>query len=139
MRTFLYPLALALLVACQITPDENSGDDRWRHLAKPVPFGDWDAPDRISYPEQDRTDWKKVDVPEDGNVKFELDVKAADAVVLMELYNTYGKSVDKIQKIRGDSSLVVVRRTLSAGRYFVRLMALEDTDEAEYSLKVAFE
>jgi hypothetical protein len=139
MRAASSILVLALLTACQITPDEKSGDDRWRHLAKPVPFGDWDAPDRVSYPEQDRTDWKKVDVAEDGNVKFELDVKAADAVVLMEVYNTYGKSVERIQKIRGDASPLVVRKALSAGRYFVRIMAMEDTDEAEYSLKVGFE
>lgn len=124
--------------ACQLSPDSGSGDDRYRHLSKPIPFGDWDM-DEISYGESDRTDWKKFEVPDDGELKLELECKNPDAAVLLALHDGYGRVLDKVQKIPGDSRPLVVTQTVQAGRYFVMLQAVDDTDETSYSFKVSFE
>jgi hypothetical protein len=131
-------LALLALGACQLSPDSSSGDDRYRHLAKPIPFGDWDM-DQLSYGESDRTDWKKFDVPDDGELKLELQCKNSDSAVLLALHDGYGRLLDKVQKIPGDSRPLLVTQTVTAGRYFVMLQAVDDTDESEYSFKVSFE
>jgi hypothetical protein len=138
LRALLLLLALLALGACQLSPDSNSGDDRFRHLAKPIPFGDWDM-DQLSYGESDRTDWKKFDVPDDGELKLELQCKNADAAVLLALHDGFGRLLDKVQKIPGDSRPLLVTQTVTAGRHFVMLQAVDDTDETEYSFKVSFE
>jgi hypothetical protein len=138
VRACFLLFGLVAFGACQLSPDSGSGDDRYRHLAKPVPFGDWDM-DQLSYGESDRTDWKKFDVPDDGELKLELECKNADAAVLLALHDGYGRQLDKVQKIPGDSRPLVVTQTVAAGRHFVMLQAVDDTDETEYSFKVSFE
>ena len=133
----LFILSLSLL-ACSLSPDASSGDDRFRHLAKPVPFGAWDI-DEISYAGSDQTDWKKVEVPDDGELRMELQCKEPDATILLALYDMYGRQIDKVQKIPGDPRPLVVTQTVSAGRHFVMLQALSDDDETGYSFKVSFE
>jgi hypothetical protein len=131
-------LAAITLTACQLSPDSKSGEDRDRHLAKAISFGEWDM-DALSYPAADRTDWKKVEIPDDGTVRIELQCKSADTSVQMALFDTYGRALDKVQKIRGDSRPLVVSQYIPEGRYFLKLQAVDDSDECEYSLKVSFE
>ncbi len=134
----LVVLVASSLIACSLSPDSGSGDDRFRHLAKPIPFGAWDI-DEVSYAGSDRTDWKKVEVPDDGELRIELQCKDADATVLLALFDQYGRQIDKVQKIPGDPRPLVVTQTVAAGRHFVMLQALSDEDETGYSFKVSFE
>jgi hypothetical protein len=138
LRAWSLLLGVLSLGACQLSPDSSSGEDRFRHLAKPIPFGDWDM-DELSYGESDRTDWKKFDVPDDGELKLELECKNPDAAVVLALHDSYGRQLDKVQKIPGDSRPLVVTQTVGAGRHFVMLQAVDDTDETGYSFKVSFE
>ena len=132
------PAPIIARIAAPLSADSGSGDDRFRHLAKPIPFGAWDI-DEVSYAGSDRTDWKKVEVPDDGELRMELQCKDADATVLLALFDMYGRQIDKVQKIPGDPRPLVVSQTVSAGRHFVMLQALSDEDETGYSFKVSFE
>jgi len=138
MRHRLALLVLLAGVGCQLSPDSKSGDDRFRHLSKPIAFGEWEM-DELSYPLSDRTDWKKVEIPEEGDVRIELQCENADAGVLVALYDLYGRLIDKVLKIPGDSRPLVVSQSVTPGRYFVMIQAAEDSDETKYSFKVSFE
>lgn len=135
-RTTAWALGIATLLAlggCVAGPDEQSGEDRYRHQAVQVPL-DQPVPDTVSWPGNDRTDWKWFAVPEDGLLTVNVHFVNVEAAAHVELFDTYGKSVAKRIKEANRDEHLQFAQPVAAGRYFLRVMAYDEGDQSEYTV-----
>lgn len=125
--------ALLLTAGCVAGPDDQSGEDRYRHQAAQIPF-DQPVPDRFSWPGSDRTDWKWFIVPEDGLLTVNVHFVKVDTAAHVELFDTYGKPVAKRIKEHGRDEHLQFTQPVPAGRYFLRIMAFDEGDDSDYTV-----
>ena len=136
-RAFLLCVLLAQ-VGCMKQPEESSGPDAYRHTASEMPFGE-PFQDGFSWRAGDRTDWKRVIVPEDGLLTVDVRFVNVKAAARVGLFDTYGKLVTKRVKESDRDQQLRMSERVPAGRYFLRIMADEEGDASEYTVTLLLE
>lgn len=130
----LATLLLSSLQSCGVRPDEKSGGDEHRHIAKQIPLNQW-IPDDVSGSEGDKTDWKVFELTDSGFLFVEVAIDNEKANIGIELYDRYGKLVTKRIRRSGDEINVNLSAEVSTGKYFIKIYALKGGDKTGYSLR----
>ncbi len=139
---------VALLVACgtppkPVLPEANSGPDAtWQKPQKLEIDPDTlegEASDMVSFPQGDRSDWRRFKAPGDGELTFTLKVRPTkpgldvNFKVLDETYHVLGTGKgDK----GGRKKLTVT--DVDASKYYVVVYAPDKMDAGSYSIKAKF-
>lgn len=123
-------------ISCITGPDDKSGGDEDRHIAKEIPLGAW-TPDSVSYAEGDRTDWKFVILPDPGIMSVEVGFDNEKTTIDVEVYDKYGKLVTKRRRRGGDEPQITLMSEVSRGKYFIKVQAKGENDKSGYSIKVS--
>lgn len=128
----LMPVILFASTAC-IGPDDKSGGDSERYMAKPVQVGQTVA-GKVDYAGGDRTDWLRLTALDPGILKIQLIVDNDDAEVVLELYNRYGKYLSRVTRRRDGQKQVMLLQEITPGKYFIKIYARKKHDKTGYTL-----
>jgi len=124
----------SLLCGCKVRPDEKSGGDEERHKAKPLKVGESQS-DSVDYKGGDRTDWKVIELEDAGILTIEVAMDNPKANVSVFLFDRYGKQIAKVVHTKDDQNpLIRLIADVSAGRYFIRIQAVHESDKTGYSI-----
>lgn len=121
--------------SCGTRPDEKSGGDEHRNIAKQIPVNQW-IPDDVNGSEGDKTDWKVFELADSGFLFVEAAIDNEKANIGIELYDRYGKLITKRIRRSGDETNVNLSAEVSTGKYFIKIYALKSGDKTGYSLRV---
>lgn len=91
-------VALLFAFACAVEKqgiDTNSGGDHKRDLAKKIPLGRT-VTDRVSAPGGDHTDWKYIDIEEEGTLKVTVSVDNPQVSGVLMILNELGEPLRRM-------------------------------------------
>jgi hypothetical protein len=128
---------LFIVVACGSNPDEKTGEDGTRNVAQKMELEKW-IPDSVSYDEGDRSDWRMFSIDTDSRVLVEAKVANTDANVLFEIRGLFGKVINKVNSYQR-AEVLSFEQKLPKGQYFIGMIAKDDGDNSEYTLRVSIE
>ena len=113
---------LLVLLACPVERtgiDTASGGDHKRDLAKMVPL-DRTVTDSVSAPKGDHTDWKYINVKEDGDLNVTVSVDNPSVVGTILITNDLGEPLDR-KMLNAKTHTYEFEIPVDAGRYFVKM------------------
>jgi len=135
----LFVLGLLFAFACAVEKpgiDTASGGDHKRDLAKKIPLGRT-VTDSVSAPKGDHTDWKYIDVPEEGTLKVTVSVDNPNVSANVLVYDELGEPLQRAIVNAKEHSYDFEFPVDSGKKYFVKMAATKF--ETVYSVSNQFE
>lgn len=134
-------LAVLLLGGCCTGPqclDRKSTPDRERVHAVPVKLKRV-INDRVSSPDEDRTDWKSLLLKGAGELTVKLHWDDPRAKLELGVFDMLGAQIERGQTWAKDKvGLRAVVQIHEKGKYYIRVRAVGDRDGSTYALRVRF-
>ena len=131
---FLAGLFLACDTNIQQNPNENSGDDGERGLAKPLPLNE-PVNDNVNYTEGDMTDWKYFQIPAPGTVEVTLGCDYTGAACAANVREEDGVVVHAIES--QGQPVVTERFDVTRGNYYLEIYV--PAAYTDYTIQVNYE
>ncbi len=114
--------ALLFVLACAVEKkgiDTASGGDHKRDLAKMIPL-DRSVTDSVSAPKGDHTDWKYINVREEGDLVITVSVDTPTVMGTILVTNELGEPIER-RMLNARDQTYEVEIPVEPGKYFVRM------------------
>ena len=132
LKSVAVALALFMVAGCT-GPEEHSGKDQHRHQSAKIKIEEWHQGD--INPSGDQTDWLSVDLAENGQFLVEFHATEKKTVVVIEVFDRYGRPLAAGRHAKGQKGIVqVIARAKRPGKHFIKLRAT-DGSLTEYSVR----
>lgn len=128
--------ATFFVTSCIPQPDGRSGGDGYRNDAAPIVL-DEPTVDSVSWPDGDRTDWRRFVMEQSGVVTVVVQFSNLSVAASVELFDTYGASLTRRIKESGRDARLEISEPLAPGRYFLRIQAADEGDASDYTVVIS--
>lgn len=124
-----------LIMGCRTSPEANSGEDGYRHMALEAPVGSF-IYDDFAGPEGDATDWRRFVLEKPTEIIVTVVFETEKTEAALGIYDKYGMPITEDYKRASDSARVTIKGVAPAGVVFIKIAAGQTRYRSNYTLTI---